>query len=515
MPGVSQPAAAPAALRQPCAGGPDPDLPLRPRLVWPVLFTTLMAFQAYVVFVQEHGVTNTGGHATRALGEIAGQVAVRQTFTMAAGGLDGVTVRSQSSGQENDGTVIFELSEAGADPSGAADAPIYRTVVETRRVADDPTFTWRFAPLDDSSGKTYALRIAMPAAPFEHGLTLLATRDEHFEGGRLWYDGREQWGDLVVRTTAARATAFQRFEHALRDKPRWLRSRVTLALAFLLYTLALGIVLWAVLTAPDEGAPANDREGAAPAAQAVESSGESAARAGAPAAATPVGPTVTPAPTATTAGPAAGSAAPAAAGTTPAAGSIVSARAPTPASPRARLAGLVALLSICGFAAYVMYEPRVRIERGARELVAQFPETAKRTTMPSLQEGFRYESVTWKGRRMHCIVALPFSRINWTVDAPPSGELRGWFGMRPDAWQGQGDGSTFRVGVSDSGKYAEKVNRYLHPDTDVADRVFVPIRVDLAEHAGRRIEVILNTEPNFNAVGDAAMWCEVRVVARQ
>jgi hypothetical protein len=162
-----------------------------------------------------------------------------------------------------------------------------------------------------------------------------------------------------------------------------------------------------------------------------------------------------------------------------------------------------------------MYEPRVPIERGARELIVEFPDAVKRTQMKSLQDGFGRDAITWKGHRMECLVALPFSRIIWTVDAQPNTELVGWFGMRQEAWTGVSDGSTFRVGITDEGRYVEHVKRNVQPAVDPRDRTFVPIRVDLTPFAGRRIEIVLNTEPNFNAVGDAAMWCEVRVAPRK
>jgi hypothetical protein len=449
MPRVSQPGhRAPVAPSTP-AGGAGPDL--LPRLTWSLLFAALLVFQAYVIFVQRHGATATAGHETRVAGEVAGGVSIRQTFRMAAGGLDGITVHVRPSGMEHAGPVILELAEAGDDPAGAADAPVYRAVVDTRRVVDDPTFTWQFTPLDDSDGRLYALRVSMPAAPFGHGVSLLATRDEHYLDGRFWFDGREQWGDLVLETSARRATTFQRFEHALRDKPWWLRSRVTFGLLFAFYNLALGVVLWTFLAAQDESAEAT--------------------------------------------------------------GSVsVPASPPGRVFQRARAAGVAALVLVCALAAYVAYVPRVRLEPGARELVDEFPETVKRTTLPSLQQGFVYETVTWRGRRMRCITALPFSRIYWTVEAPAGTELRGWYGMRPDAWQGNGDGSTFRVGINDGGRYDEKVRRWLNPDREPLDRGFVPIRVSLAPYVGRRVEIVLNTEPELTPVGDAAMWCEVRVV---
>ena len=436
------------------SAGTAPAGPSRPRrLPWALASAGLLAFVAHAVFYETHGTPSTTGHETRPVGEVAGQVGIRQTFALAADGFDGLTVHVQPSGREHDGPIVFELAEAGDDPSGAADVPVYRAAVEARRVADGRTFTWRFAPVEGSAGKRYALRIAMPSAPFDHGVTLLATRDEHYADGQLWFDGREQWGDLVLATSARQATVAGGVRHAWRGAPAWVRSRVTLALVFAAYTLALLVAFGTIV---DAGRARLDHE-----------------------------PALAP---------------------------------PAPVSPQSRRVlwlGVVLVGSLVLAAAHVLYQPRVAIERGARELLAEFPDVGKRTTMASVQQAFVYTDVSWRGRRMHCVTALPFARITWAVDAQPGTELRGWLGMRPDVWQGHGDGSTFRVGVNDAGRYVEHAKRRLHPDAHPSDRVFVPIRVDLSEYAGRRIEVVLNTEPEYNAVGDAALWCEVRVAPRE
>ena len=429
----------------------------RRRAAWTLaaICGALLLFQAWLIFVQPHGTPTVDSRDVRAVGEIAGGVAVRQTLLVRAAGLDAVTLHVQASGNEHEGPVILELGEAGQDPAGGDDRPLYRSLFPAKRVVDDPTFTWRFAPIEASSGKQYAVRVSMPSAPFGHGLTLLATRDEGYLDGRLWFDGREQWGDLLFDTSAQRATSFARLEHALRDKPRWLRSRVTLALLFLAYNACLAVVFWTLLTAPLTNEDA-----------------ERALDKGQP-------------------------------------------RSASWSRQRTYAAG--ALLLVCAAAAWWWIPRRVSIERGARLLLEEFPGTQKRTTMPSLQQGFVYQDVWWKGRRMKCVAALPSSRIVWPVDVRPDQELRGWYGLREDVWNGPGDGAQFRLGISDSQVYREHVRRWLRPVDDPLDRTYLPLRVDLRQYAGRRVEVILNTEPGpmGNAVGDAAMWCEVRVVERR
>ena len=184
---------------------------------------------------------------------------------------------------------------------------------------------------------------------------------------------------------------------------------------------------------------------------------------------------------------------------------------------RRRVGVVAAVVVVCAAAAWWWLPRRVPIEPGARLLNDGFPEAEKRTQMPSLQQGFVYQDVWWKGRRMECITALPFSRILWGVDVRPNQELRGWYGLRQDTWAGPGDGAQFRVGIADGDVYHEQVKRWLRPFDEAYDRVFVPVRVDLGPYGGRRVSVVFNTEPGpmGNAVGDAAVWCEIRVVDRR
>lgn len=153
-------------------------------------------------------------------------------------------------------------------------------------------------------------------------------------------------------------------------------------------------------------------------------------------------------------------------------------------------------------------------EHVAIDLVRAFPAAEKRTTMSGLHEGFSIQFAAIDGRMRRCIQALPFSRINFAVDVPPNAAFAVWVGMRPDVWEGPGDGATFRIGFADGTNYDEPYRRHFFPLEHEADRVLAPVRFDLSRYAGQRIEVVLNTEPSFNAVGDAALWCEPRVVRR-
>ena len=231
-----------------------------------LLCTFLAVFQVYVIFWQPHGTPSTTGGERRKLGEVAGAVTARQTFEMEANGLEAITIYpAESPGAR--GSVVFELAELSGEP--VVEQMLFRDARDVAGVGRG-AFTWRFQPIEGSRGRRYALTVSMPDAPNVEGqaMSLQATRGERYADGELTYDGTGQWGDLVFATEAARATSFRRFEHALRDKPRWLRSRVTQAAAFLLYNAALFTIFWTILTAPEEERPPGDAARASPSSRA-------------------------------------------------------------------------------------------------------------------------------------------------------------------------------------------------------------------------------------------------------
>ena len=80
------------------------------------------------------------------------------------------------------------------------------------------------------------------------------------------------------------------------------------------------------------------------------------------------------------------------------------------------------------------------------------------------------------------------------------------YAVRSDAWTLDGDGATFRIGVSAGEEYRELVKQWVDPYHRQEDRRWFPVTLDLSAWAGREVEVIFNTDPNFNAVHDAAVW---------
>jgi hypothetical protein len=107
------------------------------------------------------------------------------------------------------------------------------------------------------------------------------------------------------------------------------------------------------------------------------------------------------------------------------------------------------------------------------------------------------------------------SRIIWPVTVPPNGVLRTSFGLRPDAWDEDGDGVQFRIGVSDGRTYDELLRQYVNPHGRQADRRWYTVTLDLAAYEGRSVHVIFNTDPGppggWNTVHDFACWGEPHI----
>jgi hypothetical protein len=176
---------------------------------------------------------------------------------------------------------------------------------------------------------------------------------------------------------------------------------------------------------------------------------------------------------------------------------------------------LIATLVIAGvLVAWFWRSRQDAVEPGALDLIELFPDAEKRTTMASLEDAYRIETVTIDGDRKRSIFAHPFSRITWEVTVPPDGKLRTAVALRPDVWNVPGDGALFRIGVSEGPTYTDLFKARLRPADQPADRRWFPVEVDLAPYAGREVKLIFNTEPgeSGNAVGDACVWGTPRIV---
>jgi hypothetical protein len=153
---------------------------------------------------------------------------------------------------------------------------------------------------------------------------------------------------------------------------------------------------------------------------------------------------------------------------------------------------------------------------GRVDLVERFGEAQKRPG-PEL---FSVVDASLAGVSRKAIAIQPTtgSRLTWKVRVPDDGWLWVSVGMRPEAWEQEGDGVKFLVGVSDGRAFEELFAQHLNPFANQGDRKWVDVRVDLSTYAGEDVEVIFNTyaspagEPDTR--NDLALWGSPEIVVR-
>jgi hypothetical protein len=128
--------------------------------------------------------------------------------------------------------------------------------------------------------------------------------------------------------------------------------------------------------------------------------------------------------------------------------------------------------------------------RGSAEkidLLAQF-DSAK-------QEGGQFTVVdaTLNGEAKRAIAAPPNGRLTFRVRVPDDGWLRVSLGMKPEAWEKEGNGVYFFAGVSDGRAFEQLFTQTLNPFANSSERRWIPVSVDLSAYAGEEMDVILNT----------------------
>jgi len=135
---------------------------------------------------------------------------------------------------------------------------------------------------------------------------------------------------------------------------------------------------------------------------------------------------------------------------------------------------------------------------GTIDLVDRYPTADKRSTL-DLTQAFTV------------ILAHTPSRITWTVDVPASAQVRAWVALRRDAWDREGDGVVFRIGIAAGDKYDVLARVHVNPRERPADRRWVPIEAVLSAYAGRTAKLVFSTDASEDpsrgdSRNDLALW---------
>jgi hypothetical protein len=151
------------------------------------------------------------------------------------------------------------------------------------------------------------------------------------------------------------------------------------------------------------------------------------------------------------------------------------------------------------------------------DLIASFDNVQKRPE-PGI---FTVGDVTLNGETKRAISVTPVagSRITWKVRVPEDGWLNVAVGLKPEAWEKEGDGVLFTVGVSDGRAYDPLFSQHVNPFGSPADRRWIPVWVDVSAYGGEEVDVILNTlasqpKKEGDLRNDLAVWGEPVIVVR-
>jgi hypothetical protein len=153
----------------------------------------------------------------------------------------------------------------------------------------------------------------------------------------------------------------------------------------------------------------------------------------------------------------------------------------------------------------------------AIDLLSRYDQAVKQ---PSA-EFFEQRDVDLGGETRKAIAVKPNAgtRLRWKVQVPDDAWLRLAVGLLPEAWEKEGDGVLFRVGVSDGRSYEDLVTQLVNPLASKGDRRWIAMNIDLAAYAGEEVELIFNTNSSAPAKGDdqrndLAVWGAPEIVVR-
>jgi len=121
------------------------------------------------------------------------------------------------------------------------------------------------------------------------------------------------------------------------------------------------------------------------------------------------------------------------------------------------------------------------------------------------------------GETKRAIYVYPPTRITWQMTLPQDAWLRTFVGVDAKAWDKDGDGVLFFIGVSHDGRYDTLFEQRLDPHASRADRRWVRVILDLSEYSGKKVNLIFNTRTSLKGDdprNDFAYWGEPAVTLR-
>jgi hypothetical protein len=151
------------------------------------------------------------------------------------------------------------------------------------------------------------------------------------------------------------------------------------------------------------------------------------------------------------------------------------------------------------------------------DLIASFDTAEKRPDASAL----KLEEVALNGEPKRSIVTspVPGTRLTYRVRVPDDGWFFVSLGLKPEAWEQEGDGVLFMVGISDGRAYDELFTQHVNPYGDPTNRRWIPVWVDISAYGGEEVDLILNTRSGpprqeGDLRNDLGVWGAPQIVVR-
>jgi len=148
------------------------------------------------------------------------------------------------------------------------------------------------------------------------------------------------------------------------------------------------------------------------------------------------------------------------------------------------------------------------------DLVDHLPNATQQRPSP---ETFMVQDIRLNGETKRSIYVAQVSRLIFTETIPDKAWLSVSLGVREAAWEREGGGVLFMIGVGHAGRYEELVSLIVNPAANPADRQWLPVLLDLSPWAGQQVEIIMNTREPHDGAGitnHLAVWGTPAIVTR-
>ncbi len=167
---------------------------------------------------------------------------------------------------------------------------------------------------------------------------------------------------------------------------------------------------------------------------------------------------------------------------------------------RNRAIAAIAIVAVVGLAV-VWYVRRGGETPPVIDLVEQLS-AAERRPADAAPDVFAVKNEKVAGETKRAIYVQPPTRITWKVTLPNDGWLRTAIAVDEQAWDKDGDGVLFMIGISNGDRYDALLEQHLDPHASRADRRWVPVMLDLSAYSGKQVNIIFNTRTSIRGGDD-------------